>query len=114
MGAKEKDNEQARWAKFDVELARRVAEVIGRHNAELQKLQAEKSELAASLKGLEKNAAATLDNARKEERLAAGKELQQQLATLTRRIAELEATQKLAEEQKNAEVAKAEPTWRLL
>ena len=107
LGAKEKDNEQARWAKFDVELARRVAEVIGRHNAELQKLQAEKSELAASLKGLEKNAAATLDNARKEERLAAGKELQQQLATLTRRIAELEATQKLAEEQKNAEVAKA-------
>jgi chromosome segregation ATPase len=107
LAAKEKDNEQARWAKFDAELARRVAEVTGRHNAELQKLQAEKSELAASLKGLEKNAAATLDNARKEERLAAGKELQQQLAALTRRIAELEATQKLAEEQKKAEVAKA-------
>ena len=70
---KEKDAEQARWAKFDAELARRVAEVTGKHSAELQKLQAEKSELAA----------------------------------LTKRIAELEAAQRLAEEQKKAEVAKA-------
>src|ERR1039457_4682861 len=30
---KEKDAEQARWAKFDAELARRVAEVTGKHNA---------------------------------------------------------------------------------
>jgi len=35
---KEKDAEQARWAKFDAELARLVAEVTGRHNAELQRL----------------------------------------------------------------------------
>ena len=77
---KEKDAEQARWAKFDAELARRVTEVTGKHSAELQKLQAEKSELAARLKGLEKTAAATLDNARQEERLAAEKELQTQLA----------------------------------
>ena len=31
---KEKDADQARWAKFDAELSRRVAEVTGRHNAE--------------------------------------------------------------------------------
>jgi colicin import membrane protein len=104
---KEKDAEQARWAKFDAELARRVSEVTGKHNAELQKLQAEKSELAARLKGIEKSATATLDNARQEERLAAGKESQKQLAALTKQIAELEAAQKLAEEQKKAEVAKA-------
>ena len=104
---REKDAEQTRWAKFDAELARRVAEVTGRHNAELQKLQAEKSELAARLKGLEKTASATLDNARQEERLAAEKELQKELVALTKRIAELEAAQKLAEEQKNAEVSKA-------
>jgi hypothetical protein len=104
---KEKDAEQARWAKFDAELARRVAEVTGKHNAELQKLQAEKSELAVRLKGLEKSATATLDNARQEERLAAEKELQKQLAALTKRIAELEAAQKLADEQKKAEVARA-------
>ena len=104
---KEKDAEQSRWAKFDVELARRVAEVTGKHNAELQGLQAEKSELAARLKGLEKTASATLDNARQEERLAAGKELQKQLAALTKQIAELEAAQKLADQQKNAEVAMA-------
>jgi chromosome segregation ATPase len=103
---KEKDAEQARWAKFDAELTRRVAEAAGKHNAELQKLQAEKSELAARLKGLEKNATATLDNARQEGRLAAEKELQKQLATLTKQIAELEAARKLADEQKNAEVAK--------
>ena len=104
---KENDAEQSRWAKFDAELARRVAEVTGKHNAELQGLQAEKSELAARLKGLEKTASATLDNARQEERLAAGKELQKQLAALTKQIAELEAAQKLADKQKNAEVAMA-------
>ena len=103
---KEKDAEQARWAKFDAELARRVTEVTGKHSAELQKIQAEKSELAAHLKGLEKTASATLDNARQEERLAAEKELQKQLATLTKQIAELEAAQRLAEEQKKTEVAR--------
>src|ERR1039458_8887810 len=104
---KEKDAEQARWAKFDAELARRVAEVTGKHNAEFQKLQAEKTELAARLKGLEKTASATLDNARQEERLAAEKELQKQLAALTKQIAQLEAAQTLSEEQKKAEVARA-------
>ena len=104
---KEKDGEQARWAKFDAELARRLAEVTGTHSAELQRLQAEKSELAARLEEFEKNASATLDNARQQERLAAERELQRQLAALTKRIAELEAAQKLAEEQKKAEVAKA-------
>jgi len=104
---KEKDGEQARWAKFDAELSRRIAVVTGKHNAELQRLQAEKSELAARLKGLEKTASATLGNARQEERLVAEKELQKELAALTKRIAELEAAQKLAEEQKKAEVARA-------
>ena len=36
--AREKDSEQARWAKFDAELTRRLAEVTSRHSAELQKL----------------------------------------------------------------------------
>jgi DNA repair exonuclease SbcCD ATPase subunit len=107
LAAKDKDAEHARWARFDAELARRVAEAAAKHSAELQKIQAEKSELAARLKGLEKTASATLDNARQEERLAAEKELQKQLAALTKQIAELEAAQKLAEEQKSAEVAKA-------
>src|ERR1035437_2778546 len=105
LTVREKDGEQARWAKFEVELTKRLAEVTGKHNAELQKLQAEKSELAASLKGLEKTASTTLDNARQEERLAAERELQKQLAALTKQIAELEAAEKLAEEQKKAEVA---------
>src|SRR5580658_4442533 len=57
---KEKDAEQARWAKFDAELARRVSEVAGKHSFELQKLQGEKTELAARMKGLEKTTSATL------------------------------------------------------
>jgi hypothetical protein len=103
---KEKDAEQARWAKFDGELSRRLAEVTGKHAAELQRLQAEKSELTARLKGLEESASATLENVRQEERLAAGMELQEQLASLTKRIAELEAAERLAEEQKKAAVAR--------
>ncbi len=105
--AKEEQAEQGRWAKFEVELTKRLAEAGDKHNAELQRLQAEKSELAARLRGLEENASAALDNAQQEERLATEKELQKQLAALTKRIAELEAAQKLAEEQKETEVAKA-------
>jgi len=104
---KEKDAEQARWAKFDGELARRTAELTGKHAAELQRLQAEKSELTARLKGLEESASVTLENVRQEERLAAAKELQEQAAAMTRRIAELEAVERLAEEQRNAAVARA-------
>jgi DNA repair exonuclease SbcCD ATPase subunit len=48
-----------------------------------------------------------LDNARQEERLAAEKETQKQIAALTKQIAGLEAAEKLAEEQKKAEVASA-------
>ena len=44
---KEKDAEQGRWAKFEVELTKRLAEASDKHSAELQKLQAEKSEMAA-------------------------------------------------------------------
>jgi hypothetical protein len=104
---KEKEADQARWAKFEVELAKRVSEVTGKHSAELQRLQAEKSELAARLKGLEETASATLDNAKQQQRLATEKELQKQLGALAKRIAELEAVQKVAEEQRKAEVAKA-------
>ena len=103
--ARDKDAEQSRWARFESELARRTAEVASKHNAELQKLQAEKSELAARLKSLDENASATLGNARQEERLVSAKAFQQQTVGLTKRIAELEAAQRLAEDQKIAETA---------
>jgi hypothetical protein len=45
-------------------------------------------------------------NAKQQERLTAEKELQKQLATLTSRIADLEAAQKLAEQQKTTEVGR--------
>ncbi len=44
----EKQSEQARWAKFEVELTNRLAEVTQRHQAELQKLQTEKNEVEAA------------------------------------------------------------------
>jgi len=47
-----------------------------------------------------------LENAKQQERLAAERELQKQLAASTKRIAELEAAQKLAADQKKAEVTK--------
>ncbi len=71
----------------------------------MQRLEAEKKELAIRLEEYQKNTSVTLDNARQEERLAVERELQKQLTGLTKRIAELEAAQKLAEEQKSAEVA---------
>ena len=87
--AKEKDGEQARWAKFEAELARWLAEVTGNHSAELQKLRTEKEELVVRLEECRKSASATLENAKQQERLAAERELQEQAAALTRRIAEL-------------------------
>jgi myosin heavy subunit len=102
----EKQSEQARWAKFDVELTKRLAEVNAKHNAELQKLQTEKNEVSIRLKQFESNSATTLSNAKQQERLATEMELQKQLNTLTGRIADLEAAQKLAEQQKATEVAR--------
>ncbi len=105
--ARDKDAEQSRWTRFEAELAKRTSEAASKHSSETQKLQAEKSELAAQLKGIEENLSSTLNNARQEERLAADKAFHQQLAGLTKRIAELEAAQKLAEEQKQTEIARA-------
>ena len=102
----EKASEQARWAKFEVELTKRLAEVNGKHNAEIQKLQTEKNEVCVRLKQFESNTATTLSNAKQHERLTTEKELQKQLNTLNGRIADLEAAQKLAEQQKAIEVAR--------
>ncbi len=102
----EKDSEQTRWARFDVLLTKRLAEVSQRHEAELQKLQGEKNEISIRLKEFEKNSATVLDNAKQQERLATERELQKQLTKLSGRIAELEATQELAEQQKTTEVVR--------
>jgi hypothetical protein len=102
----EKESEQARWAKFDVELTKRLAEVNQKHNAEIQKLQTEKNEVSVRLKEFESNSATVVSNAKQQERLTAEKELQKQLNTLTGRIADLEGAQKLAEQQKATEVAR--------
>jgi len=103
---KEKDAEQSRWAKFESELARRLAEVTDKHKAELQRLQTEKNEAAVRLEEFQKSASTTLANARQQERLATERELQKQLAVLTRQVAELEAAQRLAHQQKDAEIEK--------
>jgi myosin heavy subunit len=102
----EKESEQARWSKFDVELTKRLAEVNAKHSAELQKLQTEKNEVSIRLKQFESNSATVVSNAKQQERLTAEKELQKQLTTLTARIADLEAAQKLAEQQKATEVSR--------
>jgi hypothetical protein len=103
---KEKDAEHSRWAKFESELAGRLAAAADKHNAELQRLQTEKNELAIRLEQFQENATATLANAKEQERLATERELQERLGMLTKQIAGLEAAQKLAHEQKAAEIAK--------
>jgi hypothetical protein len=100
----EKQSEQARWAKFEVELTKRLAEVTQRHQAELQNLQTEKNEVSVRLKEFEKNSATVLSDAKEQERLATERQLQEQLKNLNTRIAQLEAAQKLAEQQKTTEV----------
>ena len=64
--AQEKGADQARWARFDSELSRRVAEATDRHNAEVQKLQSEKSQLAADKKLSEEQKNAEAARARAE------------------------------------------------
>jgi hypothetical protein len=102
---KDKDSEQNRWAKFDVELTKRLAEVNEKHQVELHKLQTEKSEIALRLAESEKNSSVSIEHAKQHERLTTEKELQNQLAALNKRIAELEAVQKVADEGKQAAVA---------
>jgi hypothetical protein len=102
----EKQAEQGRWTKFEVELTKRLAEVSARHNAEVQKLQTEKNEINARLKAFENSASTTLQNAKDQQRLATEKELQSKCNSLTSRIAEMEATQSLMEQQKAAEIEK--------
>jgi hypothetical protein len=100
----EKQSEEARWNKFQLELTKRLADVTQKHQAELQKLQSERNEIAVRLKEFERNSASVVSNAKAQERLAAEKQLQEQLTKLNARIADLEASQKLAEQQKATEV----------
>src|ERR1039458_4183761 len=102
----EKQAEQGRWAKFEVELTKRLAEVSAKHNAEVQKLQTEKNEINTRLKAFENSASTALQNAKDQQRLATEKDLQSKFNSLTSRIAEMEATQRLMEQQKAAEVEK--------
>jgi hypothetical protein len=63
---KEEQDEQGRWIRFESELARRIAEATTRHNAEVQKLQVEKSQLAADKKLAEEQKDAEVAKARAE------------------------------------------------
>jgi hypothetical protein len=100
----EKQAEQARWGKFEVELTKRLNEVTSKHQAELQKLQSEKNQLDIRLKEWEKASAATVANAKKESKLEAEEELRKELAGLNAQIAELEAADRLSEKEKETAV----------
>jgi hypothetical protein len=102
----ENEAEQGRWAKFELELTKRIAHVNERHQAELQQLTTEKKELTIRLAEFERTASTTIDNAKLQERLATERELQAQITALTKRLIELEAAQLVAEEQKKVEVVK--------
>jgi len=97
---KEKDAEQKRWSKFEVELTKRVAEVTQKYQAELKKLETEKEQISVRLKEFEKSSATTVANAKKESKLETEEQLREELESLDGRIMELQAEQKMADQQK--------------
>ncbi len=58
--AKEEQDEQGRWMRFETELAKRVAEATDRHNAELHQVHDEMSEPAAAQKLADEQKAAAV------------------------------------------------------
>ena len=75
-----------------------------RHKEELQTAQNEKSGLELRLRELAKNQETVIKNARESERLETEKQLRDEMNTLDGRIKELEATTKLANDQKALEI----------
>lgn len=102
----ERQAEQARWAKYELELTKRVAEVTAKYTAELQKLQTEKDQVSLRLKEYERNTSTALNNAKEQQRLQTEQAVQDTINALTKRLAELEAAQSLAEQRKETELAK--------
>lgn len=65
----ERHAEQSRWARFELELTKRVAEVTKKYSADLRKLQTDEEQVSLRLKEYERNAATTLNNAKQRQRI---------------------------------------------
>ncbi len=104
------ESEQGRWSKFEAELTKRLSEATAKYNAELQSIQGQKNALTVRLEEYEKNSSTVLGNAKQQERLATEAEVQNEIADMRGRIRELEAEHKLADQQKETEVATVKTT----
>lgn len=103
---KQKEDETSVWLRFESELTKRVSELQEKHKNEILALQTEKSGLDLRLRETQKNQEALLSNARESERLEAEKCLRNEILMLEGRIKDLQATQKVAEQQRLLEIEK--------
>jgi hypothetical protein len=101
---KQKEDESAIWLRFETELTKRTNELTQKHRNELQGLQNEKSSLQVRLTELQNHQDTVLANAKESERLEAEKRLRNEISTLDGKIKDLQAAQKVAEQQRLLEV----------
>jgi hypothetical protein len=101
---KQKEDESAIWLRFETELTKRTNELIQKHRNELQGLQNEKSSLQVRLTELQNHQDTVLANAKESERLEAEKRLRNEISTLDGKIKDLQAAQKVAEQQRLLDV----------
>jgi hypothetical protein len=97
---KQKEDENAIWLKFESELTKRTNELSEKHRKELQGLETEKSGLKLRLTELQNNQEALLTNTKESERLEAEKRLRNEISMLDGKIKDLEAAQKVSEQQR--------------
>lgn len=101
---KQKEDEDAIWLRFDTELNKRTNELLDKHRNEVQSLQTEKSGLTLRLTEFQRNQEAVVTNAKEAERLEAEKRLRNEISMLDGKIKELQAAQKVSEQQRLLEV----------
>ncbi len=101
---KQKEDESAIWLRFETELTKRTSELLQKHRNELQSLQNEKSALEIRLTELQNNQETLLANNKESERLEAEKRLRTEILSLDGKIKDLQAAQKVSEQQRLLEV----------
>ena len=101
---KQKKDEEGVWLRFETELSKRTNELLQIHRNEVQGLQTEKSALELRLAELNKNQEVVVANAKESERLEAERSLRNEISALDGKIKELQAAQKISEQQRLLEV----------
>jgi hypothetical protein len=102
--AKNKEQENALWLRFETETAKRLNEISAKHRNEIQALESQKAGLELRLAELEKNQNVLVRSIREAERLAAEGLLRGEISSLEGRIQELQAEKRYFEQEKIVEL----------